>query len=156
MKQCVLNIHPNNGTFIIVCTLRSCISVRRALCSASLSRCADGELGFPVNTSGSLTPVSSAVCLNRPSPPLADEAQPVRVSGRLSYDRAASPSSLHPSFFQPGESMIQNSVKTGSAPHVHLQVVSLTCSKILTAIIIAYKSLRKFNYTKISWWKCAG
>lgn len=97
MKQCVLNIHPNNGTFIIVCTLPSCISVRHALCSDSLSRRADGELGFPVNTSDSLTPVSPAVCLNWPSPPLADEAQPVRVSGRLSYDRAASPSSLHPS-----------------------------------------------------------
>lgn len=45
--------------------------------------------------------------------------------------------------------MIQNSVKTGSAPRVHLKGVSLTCSEILTAIIIAYKSLRKFNYTRV-------
>lgn len=50
---------------------------------------------------------------------------------------------------------IRNSVKTGSSPGVHLKAVLLTCSEILTAIIIAYKSLRKFNYMKISWWKCA-
>lgn len=53
------------------------------------------------------------------------------------------------------ESPIRNYVKTGSSPGVHLKAVPLTCSEILTAIIIAYKSLRKFNYTKISWWKCA-
>lgn len=50
---------------------------------------------------------------------------------------------------------IRNYVKTGSSPGAHLKAVLLTCSEILTAIIIAYKSLRKFNYTKISWWKCA-
>lgn len=53
------------------------------------------------------------------------------------------------------EPPIRNYVKTGSSPGAHLKAVLLTCSEILTAIIIAYKSLRKFNYTKISWWKCA-
>lgn len=53
------------------------------------------------------------------------------------------------------ESPIRNYVKTGSSPGARLKAVPLTCSEILTAIIIAYKSLRKFNYTKISWWKCA-
>ncbi|KAM8886413.1 cotranscriptional regulator ARB2A homolog isoform 3-T3 [Spinachia spinachia] len=66
------------------------------------------------------------------------------------------PSSLALSILAPGrESPIRNDVETGSSPGVHLNAVPLTCSEILTAIIIAYKSLRKFNYTKISWWKCA-
>lgn len=80
----------------------------------------------------------SLTTLNQSSPPQTDEAQPVCVSGCLSYDKNvySSPVNLPFSLFlflnvlflQPTESIIQNSIKMVT-PHVYVQCVSLTCSE---------------------------